>query len=685
MGPLHDAARCGLEDEFSLLLQECRGFEIDSLSDDKSADVGLTALHIATKFGYIRLVELLLERNADMEKESSGAMAGFTALCFAAYYGHLDIVNRLLARDARVNVQCTLNGVEGYTPLLLAGVSQQLPIVKTLLESGANPQAVLNDQTSLVHIAVLSANSKLLEIAINAGAPMVTYQPGYYRSLNLCAKSALHIAAQVGKEAAMHMLINHGASLDQQDMDYATPLQIAACHGHISIVQICLAALSTSPWPPYAMSNALAEAISNQHHAILDMLLNSGADPNGEVSFSLRVRGDDDLRGNTLDGQRPLLFAAKLGDISAIHRLLAAGANVNIGDSHCRTPLYVAIFCGREEAVRTLIQAGTAPSLCVIPLNNIGFDYELFNATPLHAAAAHGTVQMGKDLLEAGVDMERSCRASRARLAIGWTALHCAAAYNRIDMMRFLLENGADVNKNGLEGTALMLACNAASLEACAFLLAHGADVNASCNLGHQIGLGSALHAAVASEIESLKKVKLLLSNGAVFTDHSGALRSHVHAAIEKKDPELLRFLLAAGADYASKDHYSDETPFESLYNNIMFCREERSDTFFPFQARRGKELDAFLEWERQTYRCIVVCVDSGLRQWQWVPIQCSGLERTMSSLFKQAPEELPQLFERLEEPIKEAIQVTLRVLHRKLPYHARNALHMRILGNLFD
>jgi ankyrin repeat protein len=50
--------------------------------------------------------------------------------------------------------------------------------------------------------------------------------------------------------------------------------------------------------------------------------------------------------------------AAHNGDVPAIEKLPAAGVAVNARDGHGRTPLHVATFARRREAIRSLVRAG---------------------------------------------------------------------------------------------------------------------------------------------------------------------------------------------------------------------------------------------------------------------------------------------------------------------------------------
>ena len=50
--------------------------------------------------------------------------------------------------------------------------------------------------------------------------------------------------------------------------------------------------------------------------------------------------------------------AARRGDVAAIRRLAADGTNVEARDAYGRTPLHVATFARRREAIHALVQAG---------------------------------------------------------------------------------------------------------------------------------------------------------------------------------------------------------------------------------------------------------------------------------------------------------------------------------------
>ena len=94
-----------------------------------------TALMIATTFGHIDIVRLLLDYNADPNIKD---YEGETALAMAVPLDRFDnegIVKTLLEYNADPNLQ----NVNGNTPLIKATIFNQINIVHLLLDNGADP------------------------------------------------------------------------------------------------------------------------------------------------------------------------------------------------------------------------------------------------------------------------------------------------------------------------------------------------------------------------------------------------------------------------------------------------------------------------------------------------------------------------------------------------------------------
>ena len=89
--------------------------------------------------------------------------------------------------------------------------------------------------------------------------------------------------------------------------------------------------------------------------------------------------------------------AARRGDLAAVERLLAAGAQVDATDGGGATPLYLASGEGHTAVVARLLAAGGDPRRPASgPFGSTG--------TPIHAAVRYGHLDVVRVLLEAGVD-----------------------------------------------------------------------------------------------------------------------------------------------------------------------------------------------------------------------------------------------------------------------------------------
>ena len=113
-----------------------------------------------------------------------------------------------------------------------------------------------------------------------------------------------------------------------------------------SINQAVLERLKPScSYLPASRESKLMSAIANRDLAQVDVLLNQSAQPEAVVN------------GNT-----PLMLAAKIGDLPIVERLLAGGAHVDNAalNSERRTPLMVAITSNHSEVVALLLSHGAS-------------------------------------------------------------------------------------------------------------------------------------------------------------------------------------------------------------------------------------------------------------------------------------------------------------------------------------
>ena len=124
-----------------------------------------------------------------------------------------------------------------------------------------------------------------------------------------------------------------------------------------------------------------------------------------------------------------IFAAAILGDTLRLEELLAGNRSLVSGMSPDGwTPLHLAAFFGKGDAVRLLLNKGA-----VVTARSTN---QMAN-TPLHAAAAGKHAEIVKLLLDRGAN-------ANARQHGGWAPLHSAAQNGDIESARVLIEAGAD-------------------------------------------------------------------------------------------------------------------------------------------------------------------------------------------------------------------------------------------------
>lgn len=244
-----------------------------NINDADGSGVGV--LMVATVRGHSKLAMYLLDRGAD----PSGGSVGYTPLHWASAVikideyafsfgprwnewgvlgglteGRLDLIKALLrhgadpnariTREARSPNQCDagcslprfsneggMYGRPGSTPFLIAASNADIDTMRLLLEHGADPKAQDHQKTSALMLAVGQpfehAQDPIPQAVSRAATAFVL---GLGVDPNLAntnyGDTALHLAAYLGYEDVVEMLIAHGANVNQKNKAGATPLKV---------------------------------------------------------------------------------------------------------------------------------------------------------------------------------------------------------------------------------------------------------------------------------------------------------------------------------------------------------------------------------------------------------------------------------------------------------------------------
>ncbi|KAF3204877.1 hypothetical protein TWF679_009549 [Orbilia oligospora] len=206
-------------------------------------DMEQSPLILAAKNGHAEVVKRLLKKKVANIEDAD--MTGWTALSWAAESGHLAVTRKLCNKGCEINHQTN----EGFTPLELAYTSEaegRLDVMSYLIMKGADRRSV--DISELLLSAAEKGNSSLI--------------------------------AELTKN-----ILNEDESLECRNREGRTPLALAACNDHVSVVKILL------------RKKANTEAEDNEKKTPLQLAVNAarGNDINSVVEIFLGIQGQEHL------------------------------------------------------------------------------------------------------------------------------------------------------------------------------------------------------------------------------------------------------------------------------------------------------------------------------------------------------------------------------------------------------
>jgi ankyrin repeat protein len=224
----------------------------------------LTSLMLAAREGNIELARLLMAAGADVNAVGGD---GKTALALAIFNGNYDVASFLVDSKADVNVA----DAQRFTPLFWAVdrrnmetapnfpwivTADPLPLIRKLLEAGANPNTIVNNTprarmregsprivfaTALMR-AAFAADLELVKLLLAHGADPATMSRDGETMVSAAAGLAFIHGYHRGKAEAerlevVKLFVELGNDVNQQDDYGITPLMAAANIGHVTVIQ----------------------------------------------------------------------------------------------------------------------------------------------------------------------------------------------------------------------------------------------------------------------------------------------------------------------------------------------------------------------------------------------------------------------------------------------------------------
>jgi ankyrin repeat protein len=452
---------------------------------------------------------------------------------------------------------------EAAASIAAAARAADIDEVRELIAAGANVNEREADGSSALLWAAYQSSPELISILLAAGADPNT--------ANEFGVTPLLQASRYGDVATITALLEGGADSGLAAREGETPLMAAARAGSVDSVKLLLERgadpnATESTWDQTALMWATAEG----HLDVVDALLAAGADPNRKARVT-----DLEKRSTRTDfpsgGFTALMWATRDGNEAVVRSLLAGGADINLTNGDGATALMLAIINDRFDLAATLLERGADAKA----------DDSLYQAVEMHDATTDWLAKDGTRL--------------RADYPNTLTAL---------DLVERLLEAGADPNKPFAgqlhsasmccdtkgRGTPFYRAAIAADVEVMRLMIARGADLEWSpapaeagdepmgppgggnagktplmvaMNGGKGVGMaggpgdireGTKPPFREVSNRNPVDAVNLLIEAGANVNALTPKGDSPLHMAAFDGKPEIVRALVAGGADLQLKN-----------------------------------------------------------------------------------------------------------------------------------
>jgi uncharacterized protein len=392
--PLHYAVRNQKVAEVRKLLSE-------KSPVDAQNRYGVTPLVLAVEQGNLEIVDALIAAGANV---NHALPEGETVLMTAARTGNVPVLQALLKKDARVE---TRDGFYGETALIWATDSDHSAAVNALLDAGAD----INARSASASFA--RRNAGLTRLSLGEWTPlMYAARDG---ALN-AGRTLLDRGADVnavdpdGATALVLAIINYHYDFASMLLDYKADPNLADATGMGALY--AAVDMASLPWMFGRPERPAASKVPATD--LIESLLNHGADPNAALKSVQVQRAHTDGDTALAPGSTAFLRAAKAADLAVMKILLAHGANPNAKMQNGNNALMLAAGLGYRDgnmAVPTRDRGTPQEAIAAIQLClDRGADINAPGAngdTALHVAVTgRGDMDIIRYLLDHGASLD---------------------------------------------------------------------------------------------------------------------------------------------------------------------------------------------------------------------------------------------------------------------------------------
>ncbi|XP_058808530.1 serine/threonine-protein phosphatase 6 regulatory ankyrin repeat subunit A-like [Phymastichus coffea] len=412
---------------------------------------GISHFHIACMVNHVNAVEFFLCRGVSANEVAVGnfsSLLGYTPLHFAVACCAPETVEILLRHGAKVYKK----NFKGLTPIHLL-LDKRISIdskriMEMLLRNIVNSKSRLKldiDNLSLFYINCALQNRQVLE-------EFLTEIENVDRFEDMKSALAAHFDTKVAK-----YLLQHEADIKFKYVNGLTPLDI--CLERYTVQDLHLILSSNPTWRDLVVSDNKTR-LSDIVCAMKDSIMLDDFLKDVESCQLLRLPNDSPLwSGYTLlhlavnlSISESTADCAQRKCMARVEVCLKYGADVTVQDARGWTALHLAYRLQRVNNVQLLLEKYTQI------INVIDED----NLSHLYIACAFDYFPLVEKLLlndEVDVNIRikssfehRNSQMPNFHVSVGSTPLHAAAASGSPELVRILLEHGANVNAKDLNG-----------------------------------------------------------------------------------------------------------------------------------------------------------------------------------------------------------------------------------------
>jgi len=413
---------------------------------DKSADVnvakadGTTALHWAAHQDDPEIVDMLIQSGANA---SPANVYGVTPLHLACTNRSAVMVNKLLQAGADPNAALWT----GETVLMTCARTGATTAVAALLSNEADPNARESNQgqTAIMWAAAMG-HSEVVKLLIDNGADISSTTTATVDRLpNTCricswepspgGFTTLLFAARSGDLDSARLLLEAGASPDEQTEQHGNSLVVASAGGHEDLA-LYLLKMGANPDAAdengvTALHHSFRRALSRMHGILYDpvyrvrpdnmprltrALLEAGASTNVQINRSYNIGPGIRDRCESISGMQgatPFMLAAIAADIPLMRLLKESGADPTIYAKDGTTALVAAVQAActipSQRGIKTNEAEVNLSLIAVKEIVDMGIDINAVNnsgESAMHMAAFSGAEPVVKYLAERGVQVD---------------------------------------------------------------------------------------------------------------------------------------------------------------------------------------------------------------------------------------------------------------------------------------